>query len=459
MIHPFSKARLVCALGAGLLVAALAVPILEASPRVFVGVTVANSATTAVDGDWSKRMRRALKSGDEVEVAALLGELGSSPDDESIGLVLDVMGGIASAAIFDTGLSVLKALGSAKLDTAFRELLDSRRTPSLKLAALVAVAEVLDDDVSEEWLVLALGHKSELVLRNAMDVANSRRSKKAVPALIELLNEKGIAKGTISYNARRVLVSLTGYDFETVEDWRNFWESNHAKVDPKNLGKASGTTGVARRKVNSPTFFDLEIVSRRVVFVIDISGSMTKWDEGGEAGGSGSAWQLRQRIRRTKIQLIGAIRKLASGSKFNVIAYNSQVNSLRKSLAPVNSGSKSGAAKWIARLDADDATHTDEALEQAFKDRDVDTIILLSDGAPTKKNTQAGQSELANKIIKRVRTLNRLKKIRIFTLGFEGAGKWPPGSKYSNAVSPDSREMVDFLKRLAKENGGTYTTI
>ena len=66
---------------------------------------------------------------------------------------------------------------------------------------------------------------------------------------------------------------------------------------------------------------------------------------------------------------------------------------------------------------------------------------------------------LIHQVEKRVRNLNRLRKIKIFTLGFEGAGKWPPGSKYAHTPVHDPAQLVGFLQRLARDHGGKYTRI
>ncbi|MCA8961660.1 MAG: hypothetical protein KDC38_14145, partial [Planctomycetes bacterium] len=151
--------------------------------------------------------------------------------------------------------------------------------------------------------------------------------------------------------------------------------------------------------------------------------------------------------------------QLAGGARFNVISFNNEIASFTKSLVPASGQNKGRAAKWVDRLRADNATHTDEALERAFADPDVDTLILLSDGAPMKA-TDRDHVALAARILERVEELNRLRKIRIFTFGFEGEGEWPPGSKYRRgAPASDSRAMVDFLRTLAEKNGGTYTAI
>ena len=78
-------------------------------------------------------------------------------------------------------------------------------------------------------------------------------------------------------------------------------------------------------------------------------------------------------------------------------------------------------------------------------DLTVDTIYLITDGAPTHLGSAGpgrppDADELIGEIHKRVRYLNFLRGVRIFCLGF-----------------PEADE--EFLKKLSKENSGTYVAI
>ena len=97
------------------------------------------------------------------------------------------------------------------------------------------------------------------------------------------------------------------------------------------------------------------------------------------------------------------------------------------------------------------------ALMEAFKDFRADTIILLSDGAPRKRGQEV--SDLIPQILELVRNQNYLRKLKIFTFGFEGEGEWPPGSRYGRQPHDDPALLVSFLTDLAKEHGGKYTPI
>ena len=119
---------------------------------------------------------------------------------------------------------------------------------------------------------------------------------------------------------------------------------------------------------------------------------------------------------------------------------------------------KKKAIAFIRKFNADLGTATGLALKDAFKDKSADTIVLLSDGAP--HNQRGTPDELIPIVQELVKDLNRLRKVKIFTFGFEGLGQWPPGSKYEGrSVVYDAEQLVRFLKNLAENNGGRYTPI
>ena len=194
------------------------------------------------------------------------------------------------------------------------------------------------------------------------------------------------------------------------------------------------------------------------MFVIDTSGSMQLWDPGkGESGGS-AQWRERQRIVRVKKQLSRAISELKKSSKFNIIGFSNRILefSPKKGILPAAPGPKKKAIKWVSGLQALGLTHTDDAMKAAFKDKKIDTIMLLSDGAPTRQGGNSNQ--IIQQILRDVKKWNKIRKVKIYTFGFEGPGKFPPNSGQQGQPG-SSQAFSDFLKKLSGENGGTHTSI
>lgn len=123
----------------------------------------------------------------------------------------------------------------------------------------------------------------------------------------------------------------------------------------------------------SATFYGVPVESDRIIFVIDVSASMLRRDPGED----GSRFQVAVR------ELLGAARKLEAEARINVIFFGTEVWKWEKSLQKLN-------AATLARLERDlrtrrpiGATYLYDGLEAALDDPEVETIYLLSDGAPS----------------------------------------------------------------------------
>ncbi|GIW72490.1 MAG: hypothetical protein KatS3mg102_2032 [Planctomycetota bacterium] len=111
---------------------------------------------------------------------------------------------------------------------------------------------------------------------------------------------------------------------------------------------------------------------------------------------------------------------------------------------------KADAITWVSALKADGATHTDDALEKAFEVLEVNTIVLLSDGAPARINQQqTGVDPIdPEEILQKVAGWNRLRGAKIYTFCFE---------VFKN--NPAEQPLLDFMQKLAEQNGGKMTLI
>ncbi len=419
------------------------------------------TSSLAVKSDDLRRLEkllgRAITQQDAEAASVIVGDLVEDASPEALSLVLTAMIQIESSEFFEDSLERLSAVDSESLGEYFENLLSKKKSSPDKIALVMMVGGRLTDSRSEEWLLQGLRHPRELVTRMAIDSVRKRRSKAAIPVLIEILEERGVDGGALAFEARNTLISFTQRNFDTAADWRKYWDANRETIDPHQLGEEDGTTGVAPVDPDSmPEFFGLKIVSTNVVFLVDISGSMLQYDE--NAKGTDGTEKGRQRITRVQRELSEAIMKLSKDAYFNVIAFNDRVERFQKKLVKAKRGAKASALKFVNKLNADRGTDTGLALEAAFQDPRVDTVVLLSDGAP---HTQAGEPQQLIPIVEqKLRNLNRLRKVRLYTLGFAGTGKWPTGSKYSGRqIRVNPAELERFLTRLAEEHGGNYRRI
>jgi len=208
--------------------------------------------------------------------------------------------------------------------------------------------------------------------------------------------------------------------------------------------------------------------TKKVVFLVDISGSMegkAETDISGnvinsatsyagnkvadKVGGVGGTIIRNQtsnqltKLGKAKKELIPTIRGLSEDSYFTIIVFENDVKMWKKTLVQATSTNKNLAITYLNNLESGGGTNIYDALEDAFKlagdannsgtTLGVETIFLLSDGAPS-----AGTTSDPSQIIEAVEKWNSLERVKINTIGLG-----------------DDKD-VDFLTKLATSNGGNY---
>ena len=325
---------------------------------------------------------------------------------------------------------------------------------------LLLDAAALNDDLDVEPLCLeALNDRGPAVTRRALKYLARDKKVSVVEAIVaryvELegkYSEDGADGSRTLLAFRAALQEMFQVDLPAAADWKNYVASHKNSSDffEPPARRASGKTDV--------TLFGAAVTGRHIVFVLDVSGSMMSTDplppeEARKSKGKTvvrkrqqrEVPENRRRINRAKRELGRVIKSLPESVKFNFVSYSTSVTPWKGSMVRATSKNKKAASKFVDRLDAEGITVTDRALEEAFADLEVDTIYLITDGAPTHiGSTGPGLPDdaaaLIDQIHKSVRELNFLRDVRIFCLGFTGAKE-------------------EFLIKLAKDNRGTYVPI
>jgi Mg-chelatase subunit ChlD len=168
------------------------------------------------------------------------------------------------------------------------------------------------------------------------------------------------------------------------------------------------------------TYHGVPVLSNRMVFVVDISGSMS------EVTGTES------RMEQSKKELLRVLGQLGKDAQGNMIFFDDRIEAWRKMLVPIRQNLKEAQA-LVTRIAPRGSTNIFDALDAAFAHKDADTIYLLSDGDPTN-----GRIIDQDDILHEIRKMNRLRQIVIHTISF-GSSK--------------------FMKALADQNGGQYVEI
>lgn len=466
------------------------------------GALLISSAEAKLDSkEWrnlSKKARKQAKMGQYSSLADTIAELAA---DDSVRMV-DMLGGfyrISDGDVFD---AVRDALVSVSDDKAIKHMAKKLSKGGGKWQFRVQLADAFarrSDDDTLTALNEAVGDRKDEVQRSVISAIQKRRAKSSIPALIDVLEElQSKNKSGLTVEAlKEALLSLTGKDLAKAVDYRSWWDGHKDSFEVPSRAttgkKAKKVEGTAERR---PKFFGSEIKSRRIVFVIDVSGSMQATDAGSAQPGrtptggkpaptSGS----RVRIERAKFQLAQAIKMLPKDAFFTVLAYHgggtvppkgqsllAQADKLQwlsvfsKKLIPAKSkAAVSKAASFVQNLKPLGATFTFNALRAAFEVPGADNIILLSDGAPNDPKPGASPQPGAGgamtmgsfmspaEILKEVKTMNNFRKIRIDTFGFDSMGAM--GGRGGSVAGGMQNPFVEFLKRLAKQNNGKFTKI
>ena len=148
------------------------------------------------------------------------------------------------------------------------------------------------------------------------------------------------------------------------------------------------------------------VLFKNFAFVLDTSGSMLSTDRlsetqlrkrnartevvGRSRNGRKTPPLDRQRMVRAKKELSKVIKALPEGLSFNIISFSSGVepwSSIQVQAIPQN---QKKALGFIDSMEASGITVMDLALEEAFADLSVDTIYLITDGAPTHVGSPGG---------------------------------------------------------------------
>ncbi|HEV3258464.1 MAG TPA: VWA domain-containing protein [Gemmataceae bacterium] len=293
-------------------------------------------------------------------------------------------------------------------------LREEARTYRDKLAALELRARALEKDISDRTTALAGAGKS----LQALEETNRR-----------LARELG-AQGKQLSAAERSMETLRG-EKQTLVD----------QVGRERAARENRFAGVA-------------LTGRRVVFLVDMSGSMEMVDEQTPAP---EKWLG---VRRT---LAKVMRSLPDLEKFQVILFSDKITYLLGDgtvwLDYKGQASQDRVTRAMAAVTPEGSTNMSAALAAAFRFRQagLDTIYLLSDGLPnvgeglsaedSRGMTETQRNETLSQYIRRrllrgwnAKTSDGRPRVRINTIGFF-------------FESPD---VGAFLWALARENEGSF---
>ena len=283
-------------------------------------------------------------------------------------------------------------------------------------------------------------------------------------AAVALCDALEAEDGRLITDAVTALRRITGQDFhDNVHLWREWIAKNGASLpQPEEVANAAppkkepkkkpAVAARGPRKHSGTGFYGINTKSPHLIYVVDISGSMSallKPKKGDPNNGDTKPARIggKRRIDGVATELLTSIDSLKRDATFNVILFDTGVTTWRDKMAPATQANKAAIRKWVLERGPAGSTNLFGGLEKAFQiagrgsfDRryknNVDTIFLLSDGAPS-----AGRIQAVGEILKEIRALNDLRRIAIHCVGL-GRG--------INA---------SFLRQLAEQNDGEFAHV
>jgi len=278
----------------------------------------------------------------------------------------------------------------------------------------------LECDEAITYAQRSLGAKSWELRTAAIRYLTKFRDVSSIPLLI---GRFGKEDGRLHAEVGNALFVHTGTRCWKRGEWDAWWRKKRSGfVLPHEDTVKSGMGGIAGQ---TSAYHGIPLVSKRVAFLIDISGSM------GARIGSG---RKHTRLDLAKDELTKALGNMPADHRVNLIPYSSGVRPLWKELQLADKVAREQILKQIKKLRPTGGTNIYGALEVAFRDRNVDTIYLLTDGEPS-----AGAIVNPNDIADEIYRWNHLRQIVIHCIG----------------LGIDSA----LLKDLAEGSGGVYTFV
>lgn len=351
--------------------------------------------------------------------------------------------------------------------------------PMVRISAADTVGKLKIRAIGDH-LVPLLHDKFWQVQAAAIDAVGQVRVAKAIDGLIALMRDQG----RFQTDTAEALFLITMKDFgiypdqwaKSIKELRSLgWEMpTDAEVAKAKATRKKNDAYYGKKSAGRKVFGGIVTTSTRVLFIIDISGSMEnhivekqKFDAG---------YDDYQKLTIVKTELVNTIESLDGNTLFNVVAFATDLKLWKRGLVRANVVSKSSARAFVKRLrpagggEASEAaavglksnissgrTNTFKALMYPFNidpgvDRPIvppfsggesrkliksklDTVFFLSDGRPS-----TGKYVDTQVIRKEVRKINKIHRVTIHTIAI-------------------GQFQKNFLRALAMENGGEFVDL
>ncbi len=371
-------------------------------------------------------------------------------DDEAIASIVRR----AEIGKIDQRLVFIEALARHKGNTSHHALFEMLKDKDAKVRGMAAYALGEHRSIDALEPLLSMLEDPFWQVRSAAISAVRRLDDKeqlraiAVPRLVDFME---VSSGRMQHDAADALARITGRRLgRSVKKWRAFLAGKPQPTEGDSGDAETPSSGGAYgNQATRPKFYGMEVVSNRVVLVLDFSLSMndpieidmdrlrreTSRRKAAVTGGDGKKkddddenrqydipwWRIKTRLDLAREQSILLISQLREEQYFDIIFYSTEVDTWMGKLVPATSANKQKAITKLKTVKPDDKTNTWGALARAFDlagnqkksyKEGPDELYLVTDGMPS-----AGDIIEPDQLVEAVLQLHRVVPIRINIIG------------------------------------------
>lgn len=313
---------------------------------------------------------------------------------------------------------------------------DERRHAAMEACSVALPASARE--FAADLVEAALADPEWPVRRAALAAAEALALPRLAAPLVARLEQEA-ERSALRREAARALRRITGAPLRDAPgDWRR-WLADHPSIEPPTAGAAAELEARLARQERSGTggdFFAVPVRSDRIALVIDCSGSM-----GTRGGSTGFTWGEIERgatgepegskLDRACAAARRLLAELPATARANLFFFDAKVRRFAERAPELDAATRARIDRFLDAQTSGGGTNLHGALVAALDDPEIDTIFLISDGAPS-SGTIRDPVRLRRDIARR----NRLKGVVIHAIAFDGGDR-------------------ELLAGLAADSGGT----
>ena len=328
----------------------------------------------------------------------------------------------SSATVRGGAARALFAIGSVPEDAQRKIQSMAKNTdPAIRLDATTALG-CLPPEKALEALSLRINDDVWAIRDAAVEALEGLRLTPSILILAQRLAEE---KGLVRREIAEALTQLTGEELgELPGPWLHWLSDRKEGFELPSAEEVDSILKARKAKREEggfkETYHGLSIPPGGVVFILDTSGSMNDLYDAVDQS------TLYQHFSKA---LGKSLERLTSSTSFSIVLFDSAIRVWKQSCVQADEESVNEAKDYLEYEKPFGGTNIYSALRTALEIEGVQTIFLLTDGAPSVGLTAE------NEIIHEITRANRHKRVRINTL-----------------LAGESK--ADFLDNLARLNGG-----